>query len=591
MVNQIDQQFIQKLNLLTKEVLRDEAKFYSRNDQRFSVLHNRIFSKTNQTGFAGLPEEDRKKFKKYFYIDETGTTPRQDVPFASSPEEQAFFFDQFRNQVRACTYNFERMDFLKPNFSDEKDQEPDFNGAQTDLLLRGVIYPLVHGLEQREISLVEQRKTAVAATPEAGSARTNPYEGLGDKILVKGISGEFDAVLTFDQLQEISDMEKEIRKKGLPEDQVVRLLKEYVQGRFPQLYLDEQGKITTFLGAEGISATALEKQKGLNLQIRSVGELLTEMKARQGRKLQYQAINAGNGTLGFSAATLPLAGGALGYAPSLFQVNLGSGESTLLEGMSMSVTAGGEQNAVFFLTDNQGATARISADVTEDRISGNENLGISIYDNPEKDDPNNPKIVLAQEDLPLLSIPLRPLYQRLQQTGQYRPDQGKTVIMKIPADTKLPEIPETFEPSVESGGQPPQPEENPPVGVSYTTAGAADRYIINFSRQKTPSTRTAPGTRQRAYERKTQPKISNEPAPRSSRETEAPASRPAAPGRPAAATAQGGRKAATEQTTAQTPAAKPKSMFPKIALAVGLPIAGVGASIFGAAIKIFTNFP
>jgi hypothetical protein len=574
MAIQIDQQFIEKLKKLTQEVLRDEAKFWSRNDLRYEVLHNRIFSKTNQTGFAGLPEEDQKKFKKYFYIDETGTTPRLDVPFAGSKEEQAFFFDQFHNQVKACTYNFERMDFLKPNFSDEKDEEPDFSAAQSDLMLRGVIYPLIHGLEQKEIALVEKRKASGPAA--AGPTPNNPYAGLGDRILVKGVSGEFDTILTFDQLQEISDEEKEIRKSGVSEEEVARLLREYVRQRYPQLFLDEHGKITTFTGAQGVSAVADKKQQGVDLQVRSFNEILDELQARQGRKLQYDAVQASNGTLGFS--------------PAEFQVSLGGGESVTLEGMTLSLTHGGEQNAVCFVTDNQGVSARISADVAQDRISDDANLEISIYDDPGKDDPTNPQIELEPEDLALLGTPLRPLYRRLQETGEYRPEGGKTVIVKLPPDRRAPELPAIHLPPENATEQSARP-----GAAAQTLSGpptpVTDRYTINFietTRRAAPA--TAPGVRGRTATLSTRPKIEAMPSSRAAEQPASPAPESAAPRRPASATVSGRRQTIEPESADQSESSKPKSMFPKIALAAGLPIAGIGASIFGAAIKIFTNF-
>lgn len=129
----------------------------------------------------------------------------------------------------------------------------------------------------------------------------------------------------------------------------------------------------------------------------------------------------------------------------------------------------------------------------------------------------------------------------------------------------------------------------PGQNLPQSQSAGTDRYTINFiqtTRRAAPA--TAPGVLRRTSTLTTRPKIEAVPPSQSAEQPAKPAPESAAPQGPA--TAVGRKPAAGPQSANQTPAPKPTSMLPKIALAAGLPIAGIGASIFGAAIKIFTNF-
>lgn len=429
MAHQIDQQFIQKYTLLVREVLSDEAMYVSRNDQHFQKLHNYLFNKTVETPFANIPETDKELFKKYFYLGATSGQPRQDVPFADSAQDQANFFDQFRSQVKTCTYNFSRLDFLRPSFADEKAPTPTFNDYQENLLLRGVVYPLLHNLEQNEISELERQKTGRASTDqEKAAAAANPYQNLGNKILVQGTSGQFDTVLTYAQLEEIAGEEDILRKRGLVGEPMIALLREYIAKRYPDLhiYISADGKVIPFLRGAGISASGMPVVAGGNTM--TFAGMLGEMKIRLGRKMQYDAISAGKGTLGLS--------------PVSYQVVDSAGIVTNMNGLTMGLDQEGQgNNTIFFVADNQGVGAKVIVNTGKDRVEGTPGFNFSIYLSPDRDLASNPKIRLEKPELPLLQTPLLALYQERKDIGEFRTVPGRPVREFLPEEGQAPEWP------------------------------------------------------------------------------------------------------------------------------------------------------
>ncbi len=431
MARNIDKLFTEKLTHLVREVLKDEAKFYYRKDQDHANLHNHIFSKANNTPFARLPEGEKTPYRKYFFV---GDVPKSDVPFSDSPADQASFFDNLRTQVKFCTYNYDRMDFLRPTFSTDEDQTPDFTKDQTTLLLPGLVYPMIHNLEKQDIAAIEQQQGKTAEEDNA----SNPYETLANKILVRGESGEFDTVLTFAQIEEIAAQENMLRGQGLPEEEVIRLLKEFINNRFPNLkiYLSPQGKIITYLGAAGLGANgelAATKSDGKVVEPSgelSFTELRTEMKLRLGRKLQYDALIASNGTLGFSTGA--------------YQIKTSDGVIHTVDGLTLGIDQGGQgNNAVYFLTDRQGISVRVTVDTSTSRTTGSTVFNLKIYDNPEIDDPAGHKIKLDETNLGKLKTPLLSLYKQEQDAREDRrpatelpvkPPSGPASRGKLPKD-------------------------------------------------------------------------------------------------------------------------------------------------------------
>ncbi len=411
MKTNLDPKFVARLTNLTREVLRDEARFVSRNDQTLITLHRQIFSKNEQVPLVTLKPMERQFFNKYFYFDNNPTTPRTEVPFSDSPKDQEFFFEQLRQQFRICTYNLDRMDYLRPTFADDKAEQPAFSTDQENLLFRGVVQPFLHSLEQREIDNLEKQKGGKPSKDDTN----NPYKGLGQKLLVKGQSGQFDTVLTYDQLVEITKEQSEIAKKGLFPGDTVKQLREFLAKRFPELhiYIDDQGNITTFQSTMGIGANG-QLVKGKTTM--SFTEALHEMKLRQGHELQYQAIIASKGMLSLSGTNFKVGNASQnGYDIGLNEV----GENT---------------NAIFFVTDRQGVLARIVINTTKQRLGDPVDYQVSIYQSPAVDDPAAPKFSVDQANPDKFQTPLLALYSQAKAVGKYNVA-GANFKPKFPGDS------------------------------------------------------------------------------------------------------------------------------------------------------------
>lgn len=408
----IDAQFTRNLQILVEEILIDEAKFIEKKDQTLAPLHEVIFSANQQTPFINLKPEKQLFFRKYFYLDGNINTPRPLRPFSNSFKDQAFFFDQLHQQLRFCTYNFQRLDRLRPGFAEgEKDQGlPVFDVFQKELLVNGLVKPLLHSVEQREIALLEsgRKKTGPTSTEPV-----NPYQGLGEQILVRGISGEFDVVLSHAELAELAGQEAEFRKEGLEGEQLAAMLREYVSRRFPGLAvaLSATGHVETLISPEALDDQIIRLDNSAPESTSaptdiSFTQILPSLNQRQARQLQYATLAASNYNL-----SLPAGG---------FQV-AGDGFSATLSGSGVRLDKSGQgSNAVLFVLDSQGVAARLEIDVDKYRLKDGAIMHFSIYQKPDQDSPANPKLKLAPEDMAQLRTPLLALYKKLQEAKEYQ---------------------------------------------------------------------------------------------------------------------------------------------------------------------------
>jgi hypothetical protein len=571
MAKLIDQKFVQKVQNLSKEILSDEARFIFKKDEKLAPLHNNLFTKANELPFQNIEATEREFFRKYFYLDGNINTPRPDVAFADSPEDQAFFFDQFRHQVKFCTYDYQRLDLLRPGFADEKADKPAFNADQSALLLKAIVSPVLHSLEQREIAILEQKKSGKLPAKE-GQATENPYAELADKVLVKGESGQFDAIMTFAQLEEIAGQEAQLRGQGLSQEQVVQLLQEYINKRFPEfkIALTPEGKITTFLSDSGISASGLESNQSTSSQV-SFADMLKEMKYRQTRQMQYSALGASNYNLSFPGA-------------ANFQV-VGGSTTASLSGLSVKLDQSEQGNkAVFFLTDRQGVSAKVVVDTTEYRINGKPNFNFSLYQKPEIDSPASPKFKLSPDQLDQLKKPLLLLYQELQKTEEFDPAAEKMSFVKPATKVPPPNIPHP----VSSG-----------IGKAPTdsaTQGAVFSLPNNFKSNLSPALQQSSASHQGnpaqprsiGYQsnptQSVKPKIPANQAALSptSVKQESPARKVNTPN----LTQQGQQREKSASLTSSAPQSPAKKHnFGKVALATGLPVL---ATLAGAAQQMLT---
>lgn len=575
MAKLIDQQFVQKVQNLVQEILSDESRFLSKKDAKLAPLHTNLFTKNNELPFQNIEPTEREFFRKYFYLDSNVNSPRPEVAFADSPEDQAFFFDQFRQQVKFCTYDYQRLDLLKPSF-DEKTDKITFNTDQSQLLMKAVVAPVLHSLEQREIAALEQKKSGKLPTKNDQTAE-NPYAELADKVLVKGESGQFDVIMTFAQLEEIAGQEAQLRAQGLTQEQVVQLLQEYINKRFPEfkIALTPEGKISTFLGASGVSASASEisavEQKDGAI---SCVDLLKEMKYRQTHKMQYDALTASNYNLSFPGA-------------SNFQV-VGGSTTSFLNGLTIKLDQSEQGNkAVFFLTDRQGVSAKVVVDTTEYRINGKPNFNFSLYQKPEIDSPASPKFKLTPDQLGQLKKPLLLLYKELQKTEDFDPAAEKMSFIKPATKVPPPNIPRPLS----------QNSREVPTGTTIQAAGASLPNVkTNFSptlQQPVSSGQAQPPQPhsvgpQTGLSPSIKPKL---PANRAllsptPAKQEVPSQSPLKPANPLQPKQPPQKSISLETTARQAP--QKSNKYGRYALAAGLPLAGMATAVGVAAQQLLT---
>ncbi len=407
MTIQINQKFVSDLQKLTQEILRDEAFYLFKGKQDLSILHQRVFSPSSNIPFANLPTHEKEFFNKYFYNNSNTSSPRADNPFQANTEYQGFFIDQLRKLSKVITYNFERMDFIRPSFLNKDDQNPVFNSQQIGMISKGLVFPIIFSIEKREIATLE-RNQGVNADIEEGEKqlndeKSNPFDQVSDKVLIQSVSGEFNIIMTYAQIEELSLQIDIFRKQGLNDQQISNLIRAYIKQRFPNLniYISPTGNIRTFLGQSGISASFTDSKQSSEDQ--SLTQVLQEMRLIQGRKLQYDAILASNFNLS--------------YPTSNFKVG-----QIFMDGMELGLNQSGfGSQSISFVIDQEGVSARLLTDTSAYRANGHSSYNFSLYDRPDQDSPSAPKISLPSEDLHKLQTPLLSLYGQLQQPQDINP--------------------------------------------------------------------------------------------------------------------------------------------------------------------------
>lgn len=398
-----DQQFIGRLKLLIEEVLKDEARYldawYNRRADKaleFESLHTALFQKTTAVEYQQTYYRTKLHFSKYFYSTEGGAQVKQDVPFADSRQDQEFFFNQMRGLVRMATMNFDphSIGFIIPHIVKKEGGEVEarFDDNQNRMVYMNLLMPFMGALEQREIAkLEESRKPEAERSNQEPPIKENPYEGQDKKILVQDINGAYSVILTYTEIEELAHQ----HQKFISENNLKGFL-DYVRGNFKNIFVDDQGRIVTF-------------QNGLG---KTMEELLLEMKTRQARQVQFQAILASDGHLGLT--------------DSDFQVRNSDGMTTTVNGLDVRIDQGGQgQNAVFFLKDESGSQTRILINIATFRQGQDPEkfLRATLYTDPKYDDPLSPRVSIPLSSLdtgkehpsPLAQAsPIRKLYQNSQ---------------------------------------------------------------------------------------------------------------------------------------------------------------------------------
>lgn len=226
MKNQINQIFINKLVALTQSILTDEAKFLHHETSDSQTLNSQagiIFSDQD------LSEQNNRNAlrTRYFPLERQGV-----VPFASDDQEdlsdRMFYIKELRAEIREITDNYQNFGLILPesNLSSSNNQTNGytFRGDQFTTIYK-IIFKLCHGFEQRKIEDLEKNKLTAALNPSAAFAEVSQEKksalpDLGNKILVKGVSGDFNVILTRTELEDMLQSPQRAREialtKGIP---------------------------------------------------------------------------------------------------------------------------------------------------------------------------------------------------------------------------------------------------------------------------------------------------------------------------------------------------------------------------------------
>jgi hypothetical protein len=250
-----------------------------------------------------------------------------------------------------------------------------------------------------------------------------------------------------------------------------------------------------------------------------------------------------------------------------------------LSGLTLTIDQGGlGNNAVYFLTDNQGDTARYIVDTSEDRLTGSPAFGLAVYDQASEDDPAGPRMRLARNDLPLLQTPYRQLYQQLGQPNEYEITGGGTRLIKPATEMSPAKIPAQGLNPEEESEQPPEVrlELNIPVmpKISFRKSYSTEEFQVPSFTPMIPIPRTV--RRHDEAKKAARPprgKVSVQGTGKTPAESGVPANQPGAEG----TQEQPVRSQAPVEIPQPPKAATPKRMPKAVAamLAAGLPIAGL----------------
>jgi hypothetical protein len=194
---------------------------------------------------------------------------------------------------------------------------------------------------------------------------------------------------------------------------------------------------------------------------------------------------------------------------------------------------------------------------------------------------------LDHRELSRLAIPLLPLYQQLKETGEYHPAGDQAAPKQPPASVRPADLPETPGESSRETEQNPEYRLNFGVGgvnIPKRAAGVRRRSSQEHQESGTlPQPYTVNSDRSRVDPLPAKPKLT--PEQLESDDTSAASASAPSPVSPGRSTGPSGADA----NGAQPAANPPKSMFPKIALAAGLPLAATGASITAALVQLLTT--
>ncbi|MBD3270729.1 hypothetical protein GF376_04335 [Candidatus Peregrinibacteria bacterium] len=240
---------------------------------------------------AKVQEIDSILEGSYFPYQERGKNPLAD---RSRREDLLAFLNSVKQSYYNITDQGKSREFMRPKYDSEKDKLT-YDEDTDRRLFNFILLPAVNAIENLHVEPSPQPEEP--ALSEQDSAK-NPYHNLTDRLLVQGISGEFDQTLTLADISAVNEAIQAALKLD-PNQKIADIIKQTLKGRGKNVFVTEEGDVIPFnpesfpgftINADGLNTLSFSKiNRGLN--------------RRLGKKLQTDFVIASGGSITFSIVT------------------------------------------------------------------------------------------------------------------------------------------------------------------------------------------------------------------------------------------------------------------------------------------------
>lgn len=403
-MKQFNQKFRSRTHQLVLQIIEDKA------EQKPYPLLDALFDKEFKGSLDNYPNFKQDWLFPYF----AEAKKAGGMPFAGldNQTEQISFLNQLKTQIRRVTYNFKNLQYIFPKpirTADSADGSPDYqySAMEKNLVLIGVVLPILHSFEQKAVDNLAAAEGQNPAT--TNSEQANPYQSLDQQLLVQGMSGEFDKVISYSDLQKLYTTVQGMRANNLSEDQIIQYLRSELGNR--GIRTTETGQIIPLLSGLQSADTAETNEESLSIE-----QAFALLDQRMGLKIQQSILISSKGNLSLPAFDI-----------SFFKNN---GEVLALNGVDVFFDASGRlsseampgNNFVMFFRDQNGDVALVSGNKQSYRNEDQTDFDFLISRDANKIYENDAGFDLAQEELDETELPLQTLLKKKNQTGEFSPE-------------------------------------------------------------------------------------------------------------------------------------------------------------------------
>ncbi|MGL5830966.1 MAG: hypothetical protein ACRCZE_02335 [Candidatus Altimarinota bacterium] len=419
-MKQLNQTFRSRAHQLVLQIIEDKA------ENKPYLLLDALFDREFKGSLDHYPNFKQDWLFPYF----AEAKKASGAPFAGidNQSEQIFFLNQLKSQIRHLTYNFKKLDLIFPKQinapANAPTAQPDFHYStmEKNLVLIGLVLPVLHSLEQKEINKVSaaQGQTTTSQTSE----QANPYESLDKELLVQGMNGEFNQIITYNDLQKLYIQVQEMRSNGVDQAQIIQFLRAELQAK--GIRTTENGEIIPFISGLQSQETSDSGEESL-----SIDQAFALMDQRMGLKVQQSIMIASKGNLSLPAVDI-----------NYFKNN---GETLVLGGVDVFFDSSGRlssenipgNNFLMFFRDANGDLALVSGNKQSYRNENKTDYGFLISRDGDQIHENDPGFALADEDLDQTELPLATLLENKGQPEQFSPENiPQTIVIAKPKSNR-----------------------------------------------------------------------------------------------------------------------------------------------------------